>query len=122
MREKTAILVESFSSEASISTGGGFFWMIDSPENRESVIGQAVADSDDYTNVIVVAFSMQFPDVYDDTEITDMLDSDLVFEAGKAGEILYRSPGWVDIPDLPVGDDGKPEELPDPPVPGADDR
>ena len=26
-----------------------------------------------------------------------------------------------EIPDLPEGDDGRPEDWPDPPVPGADD-
>lgn len=84
---KIKVIVQSFSGTA---MGGGFFWYLDTPEDREIALRSAQRDALDYGNVVVTAFTLKVPGDALPSDITELLDAELVFENGRAGEILYK--------------------------------
>ena len=87
---KTPILFWSFHEPEG---SGGFYWDYDTPTNRLAYVGGGKRDAKDYRDVIVVACSIRVE--ADDAATTDLLDRHLVFESGRVGKILYRSPRFV---------------------------
>ena len=85
---KTPILIFSFREPDSY---GGFSWDMDTPENREGYIAGARLESEDTRNVIVVACKIAIPEGANPSDVTEILDRDLVFESGHVGEVLFRS-------------------------------
>lgn len=88
---KTPILILSFHEPDSC---GGFNWALDTPERRQEFLEAAKNEAGDYRDVILIAARLALPEGAMPSDITDMLDEEQVFEAGNAGEILYRSPRW----------------------------
>ncbi|WP_406245857.1 hypothetical protein ACI7YT_12515 [Microbacterium sp. M] len=86
----TPVLILSFHEPDS---NGGFNWALDTPERRAEWIETAKRDADDYRDVILIAARLNL-DGMAPQDVTDVLDSELVFESGRVGEILYRSERW----------------------------
>lgn len=89
---KTPLLILSFHSP---EYGGGFNWTFDTPDLRADWIEAAQTEACSYRDVILIAASLDLEGLAPH-DVTDLLDAELVFESGKVGEILYRSPDWED--------------------------
>lgn len=89
---KTPLLVLSFHEPDSC---GGFNWAIDTPENRAHMVSAAQREAESYRDVILIAAEVNLAGLTP-ADVTDLLDAELVFESGRVGKVLYRSPAWAD--------------------------
>lgn len=85
---KVALVIESFAGN---NMGGGFWWWLDTPANREAALTEGRKDAADYGNVVVLTCVLKVPGDSMPEDISDLLDQDLVFEAGNVGKILFKS-------------------------------
>lgn len=91
--EKQPLLILSFHEPDSC---GGFHWAPDTAENREHLTEAAHRDAEDFRDVILLAATLTLPPDHAPDDVTELLDRELVFESGRVGQILYRSPRWED--------------------------
>lgn len=89
---KTPLLILSLHGDG---FGGGFNWILDTPDRRTDWIEAAKLEATTYRDVILIAARLNLDGLMPQ-DVTDLLDAELVFESGQVGEILYRSPDWTD--------------------------